>query len=65
VTTATRLSVIFEKSMYALRMFDLIGFVTSRMSMIFMTDAVQRGSDAPPQMAMSWPVIAAAAGESR
>src|SRR6185369_2199258 len=34
VTTATRLSVIFEKSMYALRMLELMGFVTSRISVI-------------------------------
>jgi hypothetical protein len=36
VTTATRLSVIFEKSMYALRMLDLMGRVDSTMSTIFM-----------------------------
>lgn len=35
--TATRLSVIFEKSMYALRMFDRIGRVISRISTIFMS----------------------------
>src|SRR5512133_2652226 len=41
VTTATRLSVIFEKSMKALRMSDLMGRVDSRMSTIFMRQAYQ------------------------
>ena len=36
VTTATRLSVILEKSMYALRISERIGLVASRMSTIFM-----------------------------
>jgi hypothetical protein len=37
VTTATRLSVIFEKSMKALAMGDAIGVVRSRMSMMRMS----------------------------
>jgi hypothetical protein len=46
VTTATRLSVIFEKSMYALRMLELMGWVDSRISVIFMAAPLCRGCHA-------------------
>ncbi len=54
--------------MYALRMDELMGRVDSRISTILMMlggSRVQRGSEAPPQIWISWPVIAAAAGLSR
>src|SRR5512141_3030972 len=70
VTTATTLSVIVEKSMYALRMSERIGRADSSILTIVTERGRKRAerqyaSEAPPQIVSSWPVIAAAAVERR